>query len=187
MDGVQKLSDEQLIAAYHGGDGSACEEVLNRYKNKVRSIARRYFLSGADLEDLVQEGMCGLYSAMTSFKGESGFAPYAHACIKNRIVDALKRSADSGSLVVIKQFSEEEEGGISFAFNPEDELINSEASRELTDTIKATLSKLEFRAVEMYVVGATMPEIASALNITYKQLDNALSRAKNKLKKIRKK
>ncbi|MGN1060398.1 MAG: sigma-70 family RNA polymerase sigma factor, partial [Candidatus Coproplasma sp.] len=79
-----KLTDEQLIAEFRSGDGNACEEILNRYKNKVLSIARGYFLSDCDTEDLVQEGMCGLYSAITAYSGDGSFAPFAYACIKNR-------------------------------------------------------------------------------------------------------
>lgn len=177
-----KLSDEQLIAAFRAGDSDACEEILIRYKNKVLAIARGYFLSDCDTEDLVQEGMCGLYSAITAFKGEGSFAPFAYTCIKNRIVDEFKRSSGNVPTLVIEQFSEDEEGGASSEITPEDVLINSEERRELTETMKSSLSKLELKALEMYVVGLTMNEIASALNITYKQLDNALSRAKRKLR-----
>ncbi len=176
------LSDEQLIAAFRSGDNDACEEILLRYKNKVLAVARGYFLTDCDTEDLVQEGMCGLYSAIMAFKGDGSFAPFAYACIKNRIVDEFKRSSGNVPTLVIKPFSEDEEGGVSSDLSPEDELINSEESRELTETMKSSLSKLELKALEMYVDGATMNEIASALNLTYKQLDNALSRAKRKLK-----
>ncbi|MGN1061145.1 MAG: hypothetical protein ACI4QN_05370, partial [Candidatus Coproplasma sp.] len=103
------------------------------------------------------------------------------------IVDALKRGQGNEPTLVFKSFSEEEEGGVSLSFSPEDALINSEESRELTETMKSSLSKLELKAIEAYVEGATMNEIASTLGLTYKQLDNALSRAKSKLKSIRKK
>ncbi len=186
MDANGKLTDEQLIAAFHGGDGNACEEVLNRYKNKVLVIARRYFLYGNSTEDLVQEGMCGLYSAMMSFKGESGFAPYAYACIRNRIYDLLKRSSGEVPAEVQEQLSVVGERELPVGVTPEDALIDSEESRELSELLKSCLSGLELRAVEMYVDGATMNEMTKALNITYKQLDNALTRAKRKLKNIRK-
>lgn len=180
------LTDEQLISQFRNGDSGACEQILIRYKNKVLAIARGYFLSDCDTQDLVQEGMCGLYSAITAFNGEGNFAPFAYTCIRNRIVDAFKHSQGKAPALILKPFSEEEEGGVSLAFSPEDALINSEESRELNELMKSSLSKLELKAIEMYVEGATMNEIAAALNITYKQLDNALSRAKNKLKKIRK-
>lgn len=181
-----KLTDEQLIIRFRSGDSSACEEILIRYKNKVLAIARGYFLSDCDTEDLVQEGMCGLYSAIMAFNGEGSFAPFAHTCIRNRIIDAFKHNHGNVPALVLQSFSEEEEGGVSLAFSPEDALINSEESKELNELMKGSLSDLELKAIELYVEGSTMNEIASALKITYKQLDNALSRAKNKLKKIRK-
>lgn len=187
MDVKKRLTDERLIEMFRSGDGAACDELLNRYKNKVLAIARGYFLSGGDTEDLVQEGMCGLYSAMISFKGEGAFAPYAHVCIKNRILDAVKHSLGNVAPVTVKPFSEEEEGGADGAFSPEDELINSEESREFSEIMKSSLSPLEYRAVAMYIEGATMTETAEALGLTYKQIDNALSRAKRKLKIIRQK
>lgn len=187
MQNLQLLTDERLIELFRQGDGAACEEILNRYKNKVLAIARGYFLSGGDTEDLVQEGMCGLYSAMTSFKGDGVFAPYAHACIKNRIIDAVKHSLGNVSPVTFLSFSEEEEGGAANAFSPEDALINSEESREFSEAMKRELSPLEYKAVALYVEGATMTETSAALNLTYKQTDNALSRAKRKLKNIRRK
>lgn len=183
---AEKLTDEQLIFQFRNGDGGACEDILLRYKNKVLAIARGYFLSDGDTEDLVQEGMCGLYSAITAYSGEGSFAPFAYACIRNRIVDAFKHTRGNVPALVLKPFSEEEEGGVSLTVSPEDALINSEESRELNELMKSSLSKLELKAIEMYVEGATMNEIATALNITYKQLDNALTRAKRKLKKIRK-
>ena len=79
------LTEEELVSSFRGGDKSAGEELLVRYKNKVLSVARRFFLAGGDTDDLVQEGMCGLYSAMTSFEGGSGFSAYAYASIRNRI------------------------------------------------------------------------------------------------------
>lgn len=178
------LTDEQLIAQFHSGNSGACEEILIRYKNKVLAISRRYFISDCDTEDLVQEGMCGLYSAIMAFNGEGSFAPFAYTCIRNRIVDVLKHTQGNVSALVLQSFSEEE-GGASLAFSPEDVLINSEESRELNELMKATLSKLELKSIEMYVEGATMNEIATALNLTYKQLDNALMRAKRKLRKKR--
>ena len=180
------ITDEQLIIKFRSGDADACEQIVIRYKNKVLAIVRGYFLSDCDTEDLVQEGMCGLYSAIMAFNGVGSFAPFAYTCIRNRIVDAFKHTHGSVPALVLQSFSEEGEGGVSLAFSPEDALINSEEVKELNELMKSSLSELELKAIEMYVEGATMNEISASLNVTYKQLDNALSRAKNKLKKIRK-
>ena len=177
------ISDEELVSRFRAGDKKAGEEVLVRYKNSVLSISRRFFLAGGDTEDLVQEGMCGLYSAMISFEGQSGFSPYAHACIRNRIFDAVKKScADKNSaLNLSKPFNECEEGGAENLFSPEELLLGSEAESEFFRKMKGVLSPLEYKAICMYIDGASMAEICSALNKTYKQTDNALVRAKHKL------
>ena len=74
------MTDDQLIARFRSGDRCACDALLNAYKPAVLRVARRFFLSGGETEDLVQEGMCGLYSAMLNFEG-GDFSAYAHACI----------------------------------------------------------------------------------------------------------
>ncbi|MDE7256643.1 MAG: sigma-70 family RNA polymerase sigma factor [Clostridia bacterium] len=181
---MENLSDEELVARFRSGDKRAGETVLSRYKNKVLSIARRFFLSGGDIEDLVQEGMCGLYSAMTSFEGGGGFAAYAHACIRNRILDAVKKSCayKNSALNDSRPFCEDD-AVEQLSFSPEEMLIDSEAAGELFKKMKGALSPLEYRAICMYIDGATMAEMCLALNKTYKQTDNALVRAKHKLQK----
>lgn len=179
------LTDEQLVAVFHDGDKTACEQILSRYKNRVLSIARRFFLSGGDTEDLVQEGMCGLYSAIVGFSGQTGFSAYANACIKNRILDAVKRSSNSKNLAMngFLSFDDGEEA-ISDNASPEEQIIDREAGREMMERIKGALSELEYRAITMYIEGATMNEISAALGKTYKQTDNAIARAKNKLRTV---
>ena len=180
------LSDEQLVAAFHDGDKDACEEILSRYKNRVLSVARRFFLSGGDAEDLVQEGMCGLYSAIVGFSGDTGFSAYANACIKNRILDAVKRSYNSKNAAMngFLQLSDEGDEAISDNASPEEQIIFSEAKSEMMEKMSGALSDFEYRAICMYIDGATLPEISGALGKTYKQTDNAISRAKNKLRAL---
>ena len=189
MENIHFRTDEELVKLFRGGDGKAGEELLFRYKNKVLSVARRFFLAGGDTEDLVQEGMCGLYSAITSYGGDSGFSSYAHACIKNRIIDAVKKSGNSKNtpLNCFLPLSEDGESGAacgSVPVSPEEALIDSEAVKEFSDTMKRELSPLEYKAVCLYIDGATMTEISAALGKTYKQTDNALARAKNKLRRV---
>lgn len=180
-----ELCDEQLIALFRSGDNKACEKLLVRYKNSVLSVARRFFLAGGATEDLVQEGMCGLYSAIITFDGVAGFAPYAHACIRNRILDAVKKSRGGKNSALNSSSSfNEDDGGAESAFSPEELLLGSEAESEFFTKIKDVLSPLEYKAICMYIDGATMAEICAALNKTYKQTDNALARAKHKLQKI---
>lgn len=179
---MENLSDEELVARFRAGDKRAGETVLARYKNNVLSVARRFFLAGGDTEDLVQEGMCGLYSAMTSFDGQGGFSAYAHACIRNRILDAVKKScAYKNSALNDSMPFCEDDAGAGRSFSPEEQLLGSEAASEFFKKMKCALSPLEYRAICMYIDGATMAEMCSALGKTYKQTDNALVRAKHKL------
>lgn len=177
---MTRLSDEELVLRFHAGEKEAGEEILTRYKDTVRSVARRFFLVGGDTDDLVQEGMCGLYSALTSFSGNSGFSAYAYACVRNRILDAVKKASGKNITFV----SEDGDGLATFGCTPEETIIGEETASEFSRVMQDVLSPLEYRAICMYVDGARMPEIAAALNKTYKQTDNALLRAKNKLRRV---
>lgn len=179
------MTDCDLIARFRGGDKSACDQLLNKYKPVVLRIARRFFLSGGETEDLVQEGMCGLYSAMLNF--ESGdFVSYAYACIKNRIVDAVKRSASGKNYALNSSvpIGDEALRVASHAVSPEDALISGESLSETDALMRRSLSPLEYRVMSMYVDGASMNEMCAALGKNYKSIDNAITRSKNKLQKI---
>lgn len=178
------MTEEQLILSFRGGDKAAGEELLVRYKNKVLSIARRFFLVGGDTDDLVQEGMCGLYSAMTSFEGNSGFPAYAYACIKNRILDAVKKSESSKNAALNGSSPISAADSKADCINPEEMLIDDENECETAQKMQSVLSDLEYKVIRMYVDGATMSEIVSSLRLTYKQADNAIMRAKNKLRAL---
>lgn len=185
-DTEENLTDEKLIRLFRSGDDKAVEKLLVRYKNRVLSIARRFFLSGGETEDLVQEGMCGLYSAITSFSGDAGFSSYATACIKNRILDAVKKSRGNKNIALNASSSIDGDDRRIFEeiINPEDAIIDDENSREFFVKIKSILSPLEYKAINMYIEGAPMSEISAALNKSYKQTDNAITRAKRKLQDL---
>ena len=182
-------SDEVLVKLFKDGNHRAGDELLYRYKNKVLALSRRFFLTGgdsrSDAEDLAQEGMCGLYSAMLSFEGETGFSAYAVASVKNRIIDALKKSASLKNSAATDSVSYEDDRQVANkVFTPEDALIGSENLSEFITAMERELSPLEYRTICAYVDGATMNEICLSLNKNYKQIDNALSRAKHKLSKV---
>lgn len=181
---TEKLSDERLALLAGSGDKAATEALLKRYKNVVLSIARRFFLSGGETEDLVQEGMCGLYSAIGSYtEGKSSFAPYAMRCIRNRIIDAVKSStgAKNSALNNFLPIVEVGEELYPSRQNPEDELIKRENRREFLQKISKNLSSFEFKVTVMYMDGLTMAEMSSATGKPVKSIDNALQRAKRKL------
>ena len=185
MESFTDKSEEELVALFRSGDKCAGEELLVRYKNRVLATARRFFLYGGDAEDLVQEGMCGLYSAMMSFESDSGFSAYAYACIRNRILDAVKKSENGKNSALNGCAYINDDGELpAEEYSPEDKLIYSETAEEFTEIMKRVLSPFEYSAMRMYIDGATMAEIARSTGKTYKQTDNALARPKNKMRRV---
>lgn len=179
------MTDEQLAALCQSGDKAAWEEMYKRYKPHVLKTARRFFLSGGETEDLVQEGMFALYSAVNGFRHDgASFSAYADRCIKNRIVDAVKKSVGAKHSALNNFLPILEMGEKWATDSPEDEVIMLEDKRELLLKMSKSLSALEFKALEMYIEGMTMTEISSALDKSPKSVDNALNRAKNKLHKL---
>ena len=180
------MTDEQLVPLCRAGDKNAWEELYLRYKPRVLKIARRFFLSGGETEDLVQEGMCGLYSAVNGYnQSREGFPAYAYSCIRNRIVDAVKKSLGAKHSA-LNNFLPIAEGVDEWTshINPEDELIFSEDKRELLQSMSKALSALEFKAIVMYIDGMTIAEISSALDKNFKSVDNAINRAKHKIQTL---
>lgn len=176
------MTDEELVLLCQSGDKAAWEQLYSRYKPRVRAVAHRFFLSGGETEDLVQEGMFGLISAVNGYKKDGAvFAAYAYSCIRNRIVDAVKTSKGAkhsalNNFLPIVEMSDEH-----YFANPEDELIRREDKRELLRKMSGILSSLEYKAMTLYVEGMTISEIASELGKDYKSIDNSIHRAKRKL------
>lgn len=180
------MTDEELCKRVQNGDSGAQDELLKRYKNKVLAIARRFFLGGAETEDLVQEGMCGLYTAIINYSPEKGnFSPYANTCVRNRILDKVRAGKNNKNFALNSSVPiEEVDGEMLSSLNPEDELIKDESLSEFYAAIAKNLSSLEFKVMVMYIDGLTMSEISSALNLSVKSVDNAITRARRKLQKI---
>ncbi len=180
------MTEQSLIEAARGGDKAAEQTLLERYQSLVKSVAARFFLSGGENEDLVQEGMVGLCSAINGFDGTKGvsFATYAYACVLNAVRDAVKKS-NGAKYSALNDFVPIVEIGDELSdCNPEDEVIRHENRREFLQKISGCLSSLEFKATVMYIDGVSLSEISKALNISPKSADNALNRAKKKLFKL---
>jgi RNA polymerase sporulation-specific sigma factor len=185
-----KKLDEELVALAQNGDKQAMEELLIRHAGIVRGCARGFFLIGGETEDLIQEGMIGLYVAISDYRaGEtaSSFKNFAYLCISRRIIDAVKSSArkknsplnDATSIGVING-----EKGLSVNFNPEDLLILRDDRREFRQKISGVLSDFEFKVTTMYMDGMTCAEICEATGKPAKSVDNALQRSKKKLQEV---
>ena len=191
------MTDEELVALSQKGDESAENEILEKYKDTVVKISRGYFIIGGELEDIIQEGMIGLYKAIKNFSKNNNatFKTFAIMCIKHQIQTAIKKAntkknlplSNSVSLQSFSEKSEEDEFlpvNLIFQVSPDEKIINRENYKYLVSAIKKTLSKKEFEVLKYYLRGYTYKEIADFLNLNQKSIDNSLSRIKNKLKNI---
>lgn len=179
------MTDEELIILSRRGDKAAQEELLNKYSDMVQAVAARFFLHGGENEDLVQEGMVGLYSAINSYvAGGANFSSYAYICIRNAVLDAIKKSLGAKNAALNDFVPIVEIGAEISPASPEDELIRRENRREFLQKISKILSSTEFKVTVMRLDGMTVAEISSALGKPQKSVSNALSRAKAKLEKL---
>lgn len=183
------MKDEELVALAQKGDHGAEEELMNRYKNPVRARARSFFLNGGETEDLIQEGMMGLFTAIHKYDGEKegrlSFKNFAYLCISSRIVDAV-RSAGRGKNRPLNDSVSIFDPNVEIAdeFSAEDEMIRQEDRAEFLQKIGKALSSFEFRIVVMYMEGVSYAQIAETTGKDIKSVDNALQRSKKKLMKI---
>ena len=192
-------TDEELALLAQQGDDAALEYLLNKYKNFVRSKARSYFLIGADHEDIVQEGMIGLYKAIRDFKPEklSSFRAFAELCITRQIITAIKTATRQkhiplNSYVSLNKPIYDDESDRTLldvitegrVANPEDMLISQEDVGLIEDKIGQMLSSLEREVLSAYLDGKSYQEIAQELDRHVKSIDNALQRVKRKLEKF---
>ena len=195
----ESMADEQVVKlAQEGGDGAALEYLLNKYKNFVRTKARSYFLIGADHEDIVQEGMIGLYKAIRDYRAEklSSFRAFAELCVTRQIITAIKTATRqkhiplNSYISLNKPIYEEDsdrtlldvitEEGMS---NPEEMIIDREDLSMIEGRIGQMLSDLEKDVLVRYMEGKSYVEIADEMHRHVKSIDNALQRIKRKLLK----
>lgn len=178
-----EITDDMLAKAAQRGDKAAEEELLHRYANLVRAAARRYFLQGGETEDLIQEGMIGLYSAIRDYKAEKNgsFASFACVCVSHRILDAVRSSAKKRNLPLNTSVPLLAAEGVAAADDPLDRMIRLENNREFIGKMTGVLSDLEYRVTTMYVDGFSVSEICEATGKSGKSVDNALQRSKKKL------
>ena len=193
-----QMDDEQLVLLAQQADGQAIEYLLNKYKNFVRSRARSYFLIGADHEDIVQEGMIGLFKAVRDYKpGKvSSFRAFAELCITRQIISAIKTATRQkhiplNSYVSLNRplFEEDSDRTLLDVIteetpsNPEEMLIDREDLSVIEGRIGSLLSDLEKQVLVRYVEGKSYVEISEEMNRHVKSIDNALQRVKRKLGK----
>lgn len=195
-----ELSDEQHISLYREGDTAHIEVILDRYKNLVRYKASSMFILGGDEQDLIQEGMIGLVKAVRDydFGRDASFATFADLCISRQIYNAIQASGRLKNLplndyVSLTAESETEDGNKDRVlveniagnpeFQPEEIVISQENVDEINRYIEEKLTKSERDVFRLHITGLPTSRIAAILAMEPKSADNALQRAKSKLKK----
>ena len=199
------MDDEQLIVLIHDGDeGGMVEYIMNKYKNLVRKKAASMYILGADRDDLIQEGMIGLFKAVRDYDcgRDASFSTFAELCISRQMYSAIKSLARKkhtplNSYISIYASREDSELGTQTSleeileadpnFVPEQYVIDKENLQDLEDEIERQLSDLERQVLDLYITGMSIKEISAVLGRDEKSTDNAMQRIRNKLKKYLKK
>lgn len=192
------MTDEEIVALANGGDDGAMEYLLNKYKNFVRVKARSYFLIGADRDDIMQEGMIGLYKAVRDYKPDrqSSFRAFAELCVTRQIITAIKMATRQkhiplNSYISLNRPVFEDESGRTLLdvitaeanSNPESLYINQEDYRYIEKQIFDALSPLEKDVLTSYLQGKSYQQTAEELGRQVKAIDNALQRIKKKIER----
>jgi len=192
------MVDEEIVDLAQRGDDIAQEYLINKYKNFVRAKARSYFLIGADREDIIQEGMIGLYKAIRDFRGDklSSFRAFAELCITRQIITAIKTATRQkhiplNSYVSLNKpiYDEDSDRTLMDVISgtkitdPEELVISREEFDDIEEKMGEILSSLEWQVLMAYLEGKSYQEIALELKRHVKSIDNALQRVKRKLER----
>lgn len=188
MQHLLELSDEQLLEKIHIGEAGAMDVLIERYKRQVRNQARTLFLIGGDHDDLIQEGMLGLFKAIRDYQAEKGdFQAFANVCISRQLYSAIQASRRQKH-VPLNSYVElspdlGESAGDPKEKSPEDLLIDQENIRNLFLEIQKTLNPMEQQILQAYLDGKSYAEIGETQKKSSKAIDNALQRIRRKLRK----
>jgi len=192
------MTDEEVVEMARLGNDEAQEFLINKYKNFVRAKARSYFLIGADKEDIIQEGMIGLYKAIRDFRADklSSFRAFAELCITRQIITAIKTATRQkhiplNSYVSLNKPIYDEDSDRTLLdvisgtriTDPEELIISREEFNDIEAKMNEILSSLEWKVLMYYLEGKSYQEIAVDLDRHVKSIDNALQRVKRKLER----
>jgi len=196
----EHFEEELIVEQARKGDPKAQELLIKKYKNFVRSKARSYFLIGADREDIVQEGMIGLFKAMRDYQPDkvTSFKSFAELCIKRQIITAIKTATRQkhiplNSYVSLNKpvYDDDSDRTLydvmsssSKELNPEHLIIKREELSHIEEKMGEVLSDLEWKVLNAYLEGKSYQEISVEMNKHVKSVDNALQRVKKKLEKF---
>lgn len=192
------LEDVVLVEKAQNGDRRAADTLIDRYKTFVRVKTRAYFLVGADRDDIVQEGMIGLFKAIRDYSPDkqASFKYFADICITRQIITAVKtatrqKHSPLNSYISLSKPAYEDESertliemlSLRTSLNPEEIMIDKENLKFTEEKIRKSLSEFELEVMEHYINGKSYTEIAQLLEKEPKSIDNAIQRVKKKIQK----
>lgn len=200
----EQYTDEELIVRLRDGENQITDYIMDKYKNLVRNKAKSMYILGADREDLIQEGMIGLFKAIRDYDigRDASFFTFADLCISRQMYTAVqaagrKKHAPLNTYISLYASASERDEGEEWELinsiiskveqNPEDMVIDRENVELIERTIEKELSSFEKQVLDLYLTGMKYTQIAKVLGKDDKSTDNALQRIKNKLKKLIKK
>lgn len=197
---LKQCSDEELIVRYRDGDTEAMDFIFERYKHLVRKKAKAMFLAGGDNDDLIQEGMIGLYKAIRDYHTdrEASFATFASMCINRQMITAVAASNRKKNMPLNTYVSYDMPAGgdedsdmrlvdilqSQTELNPEKLLIDKEHNRDLKSRLKEVLSTFEQQVLTYYLEGMDYTAIAKKMQKPPKSVDNALQRIRSKAARL---
>lgn len=188
--------DQVLLLHVQQGDEVAIERLMNKYEGIVRKKANTYFLIGSDREDVVQEGLIGLYKAICDYdeSKRSSFRSFAELCITRQIITSIKSATRmkhtplNGYISIYKPVTEEDSDQVLIdivefdeAEQPQDELVMKEQLLHIQTELMKVLTRLEWKVLHHYIEGYKYEEIALMINRSEKSIDNSLQRVKRKV------
>ena len=193
-----ELSDEMLQKLSSSGNEEAEDLLIRRYARVVKALARPYFLAGADSEDLIQEGMLGLISALRSYdpQSEASFKTYSQLCIRRRLISAVRNASCKKTVSLDDCLSlesplfDETQPEMAYGLRidsprrPEELVIDKENTQKLFQSVFQVLSQLEQQILRCYLSGMSYREIAEMTNNTEKAVDNAVQRIRRKASQL---
>lgn len=192
------MSDEELLVLRKNGEEEVCDFLCNKYKNLVKSRAKSMYILGAEPEDLIQEGMIGLFKAVRDYEPskEASFVTFAELCISRQMLTAIQ-AADRKKHMPLNTYvsiynddTKKEDGGgaaelaDATVLSPEQEFIDKENTEILEKAIYESLSDMERKVLGLKITGMDYTEIARVLDKTPKSIDNAEQRIKKKVRGI---
>lgn len=193
------FSDEELLIRLRDGESGITDHIMNKYKNLVRSKAKSMYILGADSEDLIQEGMIGLFKAIRDYDSgrDASFFTFADLCVSRQMYTAVQASRRqkhiplNNYISLYGNTSENRDGEDALAnvlatgsgLNPEELIIDRENVDRLEMLIERELSSFEKQVLDLYLTGMGYQQIAKVLGRDDKSTDNALQRIKHKLRK----